>query len=161
MQVRSEIQAMPFCTAHQPSNHQHQCCQQSINKRRLFITLSIHLCVQHDWRQATCCAGSSATAETCQFWNSHICVRFGIKYGRQQNWPVGMQQSPGPSRTKARCLVFWTFCVKTESCSRLLKSGPNTSCRSAVVGRGLAMSQLYINIIILYLYYKGLDDTRG
>ena len=33
--------------------------------RTMFITLSIHLCLRHDWRDAARRAGSSATSDNC------------------------------------------------------------------------------------------------
>ena len=41
--------------------HCRRCCQ------RQFITVSVHLCVQHNGRDAVRRADSSATAETCVF----------------------------------------------------------------------------------------------
>ena len=45
-----------------------KCCQHSsTDNRRQFVTLSTHLCIQHDERETARPTGSSARAEACSF----------------------------------------------------------------------------------------------
>jgi len=80
--VSSEIRVLPsgtlsqilenFVTARQPSqvlstSVDAECDKLSTVIGRQFITLSVHLCVQHDGREAARCAGLSVAAEICLF----------------------------------------------------------------------------------------------
>jgi len=50
-----------------------KCCQHSsTDNRRQFVTLSAHLCIQHDERETARPTGSSARAEACSFQFSSV-----------------------------------------------------------------------------------------